>query len=76
VSSTSSDNLGGVTDAVSEKSNAWQARPLESIYAFVYLNGLHLKIRDDGMGKIKVVYLTIQVSLEGSRTCWASGWRT
>jgi putative transposase len=57
--------ISNVTDAVSDEIKAWQARPLESIYAFMYLDCLHLKIRDDGVVKTKAVYLAIGVNLEG-----------
>jgi putative transposase len=57
--------ISNVTDAVSDEIKAWQARPLESIYAFLYLDCLHLKIRDEGVVKTKAVYLAIGVNLEG-----------
>jgi putative transposase len=57
--------ISNVTDAVSDEIKAWQARPLESIYAFMYLDCLHLKIRDDGVVRTKAVYLAIGVNLEG-----------
>lgn len=57
--------ISNVTDAVSDEIKAWQSRPLESIYAFMYLDCLHLKIRDDGVVRTKAVYLAIGVNLEG-----------
>jgi putative transposase len=57
--------ISNVTDAVSDEIKAWQSRPLESIYAFMYLDCLHLKIRDDGVVKTKAVYLASGMNLKG-----------
>jgi transposase-like protein len=57
--------ISNVTDVVSDEIKTWQSRPLESIYAFMDLDCLHLKIRDDGVVRTKAVYLAIDVNLEG-----------
>lgn len=38
--------ISSVTDAVIEEAKAWQARPLDSIYPIVYLDCIHVKVRD------------------------------
>jgi putative transposase len=38
--------ISNVTDAVIEEVKAWQARPLEELYAIVYLDALMVKVRD------------------------------
>lgn len=57
--------ISNVTDAVSDEIKAWQSRPLEAIYPILYLDCLHLKIRDEGVVKTKAVYVAIGVNLEG-----------
>ena len=57
--------ISNVTDAVSDEIKAWQSRPLEAIYPIIYLDCLHLKIRDEGVVKTKAVYVAIGVNLEG-----------
>src|SRR4051795_11709277 len=42
----SPDLISRITDAVLEDAKAWQTRPLESVYAIVYLDALIVKIRD------------------------------
>lgn len=37
-----------VTGAVGEKVRIWQARPLEAIYRIVYLDCIHVRVRDSG----------------------------
>ena len=38
--------ISSVTDAVTEEVKAWQARPLDSLYPIVYLDCIHVKIRE------------------------------
>ena len=55
-----------VTDAVSEEVKAWQARPLHAIYPIVYLDCIHVKVRE-GAVRVKAVYLAIGVNLQGEK---------
>src|SRR5579863_10432946 len=38
--------ISNVTEAVAEEVKAWQSRPLEGVYAILYLDALHVRIRD------------------------------
>jgi putative transposase len=38
--------ISSVTDAVSEEVKVWQARPLDAIYPIVYLDCIHVKVRE------------------------------
>ncbi|MGO9501339.1 MAG: transposase, partial [Streptosporangiaceae bacterium] len=42
----SPDLISKITDAVIEDAKAWQNRPLERVYAIVYLDAMVVKIRD------------------------------
>ena len=59
--------VSAVTDAVLEEVAAWQARPLEPVYAIVFFDCLRVKIRDEGAVKNKAVYLAIGVRCSGHR---------
>lgn len=59
--------VSAVTDAVLEEVAAWQNRPLESTYAFVFFDALRVKIRDEGVVRNKAVYLALGVRCDGSR---------
>ena len=59
--------VSAVTDAVLEEVAAWQARPLEPVYAIVFFDCLRIKIRDEGAVKNKAVYLAIGVRCSGHR---------
>jgi putative transposase len=56
-----------ITDAVHDEVSAWQKRPLEAIYAVVWLDALILKIRDQGMVVNKAAYLAIGLTLDGKK---------
>ena len=58
--------ISSVTDAVAEEVKAWQARPLEPIYPIVYLDCIHVKVRD-GAVRVKAVYLAIGITMEGNK---------
>lgn len=59
--------ISSVTDAVIEEVTAWQARPLDSIYPIVYLDCIHVKVRDAGAVRSKAVYLAIGVNMQGHK---------
>ncbi|WP_459893839.1 transposase, partial [Desulfothermus okinawensis] len=57
------------TDSVLEKAKEWQNRPLESIYAIVFLDAIFLKARVDGTVKNTAVYAMLGITLEGKKEC-------
>ena len=63
----SPDLVSAVTDAVLDEVAAWQSRPLESTYAFVFFDALRVKIRDEGIVRNKAVYLAIGLRCDGRK---------
>src|SRR3954454_6428028 len=63
----STDLISRITDAVLEDAKAWQTRPLDGVYAIVYLDALVVKIRDGNAVRNHACYLAIGVNLEGER---------
>jgi putative transposase len=61
------DTISRVTDAVVEDVAAWRSRPLDEIYAIVYLDALTVKVREDRSVRNRACYLAIGVTLEGTR---------
>ena len=59
--------ISAVTDAVSEEVKVWQARPLDPLYPILYLDCIHVKVRDAGAVRTKAVYLAIGVNMEGHK---------
>lgn len=58
--------ISSVTDAVSEEVKAWQGRPLDPIYPIVYLDCIHVKVRE-GAVRVKAVYLAIGITMNGNK---------
>jgi putative transposase len=58
--------ISSVTDAVSDEVKAWQARPLDAIYPIVYLDCIHVKVRE-GAVRVKAVYLAIGITMNGEK---------
>lgn len=58
--------ISSVTDAVSEEVKVWQARPLDAIYPIVYLDCMHVKVRE-GAVRVKAVYLAIGITMNGEK---------
>ena len=63
----SADLISTVTDAIVEEVTAWQARPLDRVYAVVFFDALRVKIRDEGVVRSKAIYLALGVRTDGSR---------
>jgi putative transposase len=59
--------ISSVTDAVADEVKAWQSRPLEPIYPIVYLDCIHVKVRDTGAVRVKAVYLAIGITMSGEK---------
>ena len=59
--------ISAVTDAVSEEVKVWQARPLDALYPIIYLDCIHVKVRDTGTVRNKAVYLAIGVNMAGHK---------
>ena len=62
----SKDTISRITDRVVEEMTAWHSRPLERVYAAVFIDALHVKIRDGQVGP-RPVYAAIGVDLAGHR---------
>lgn len=57
--------ISSVTDAVMDEVKAWQSRPLDPIYPIVYMDCIHVKVRDSGAVRVKALYLAIGINLDG-----------
>ena len=63
----SPDTISKITDKVWGLVEAWQSRPLASVYAMVYLDALHIKLKRDGKVQNVAVYNVLGIDLEGKR---------
>jgi transposase-like protein len=59
--------IGAITDKLIPEIKAWQNRPLDSHYPFVWLDAIHYKIKQDGRYASKAVYTVLGLNLEGRK---------
>lgn len=64
--SVSKDTISRITDRVIEEMQAWWSRPLEKVYAAVFIDAIMVKIRD-GQVRNRPVYAAIGVDLDGHK---------
>src|ERR1700729_1814049 len=64
--SVSKETISRITDRVIEEMQAWQSRPLDEVYAAVFIDAIVVKVRD-GQVANRPVYAAIGVTLAGDK---------
>jgi transposase-like protein len=64
--SVSKETVSRITDKVIEEMNDWTVRPLDAIYAAVFIDAIVVKVRD-GQVANRPVYAAIGVTLDGEK---------
>ena len=59
--------MSEITDKIIPELEQWQSRPLESMYAMVWFDAIHYKVREQGAVKSKALYNVLAVNMEGER---------
>jgi len=63
----SSQTISTITDKVWPLVEAWQSRPLSPIYTMVYLDAIHIKLRQKSRVENVAVHIVLGVDVEGHR---------
>lgn len=63
----SDTTISRVTDKILPVVKEWQMRPLEEIYAVVFMDAVHFHVRSEGQIVKKAVYVALGVKLDGVR---------
>ena len=63
----SDTTVSRITDKILPVAKEWQQRPLESIYAVVFLDAIHYHVRSEGQIVKKAVYTAIGIDLDGRK---------
>ena len=63
---TSKETVSTITDKALESMTEWRTRPLDPIYPVVFIDAIHVKIRD-GQVANRPVYVAIAVTVDGYR---------
>jgi putative transposase len=62
----SKDRITAITDRVMDTLGEWQSRPLDSVYPVVFIDAIHVKIRD-GQVANRPIYVALAVTVDGGR---------
>ena len=64
----SDSTVSRITDKILPVAKEWQQRPLESVYAVVFLDAIHYHVRSEGQVVKKAVYIAIGINLDGRKS--------
>ena len=64
----SDTTVSRITDKILPEAREWQQRPLESVYAVVFMDAIYYHVRSEGQIVKKAVYIAIGVNLEGRKS--------
>jgi len=62
----SRQTISTITDRVVEGLSDWQNRPLDPVYPVVFIDAIHVKIRDGNVAN-RPIYVALAVTVEGTR---------
>ncbi|GGW70217.1 IS256 family transposase [Streptomyces xantholiticus] len=62
----SRQTISTITDKVLEGMAEWQSRPLDPVYPVVFIDAIHVKIRDGAVAN-RPIYVALAVTVEGRR---------
>lgn len=65
--SVSDTTISRITDKILPIAKEWQQRPLESVYAVVFMDAIHYHVRSEGQIVKKAVYIAIGIDLNGHK---------
>ena len=63
----SDSTISRITDKILPIVKEWQERPLEEIYAVVFMDAIHFHVRSDGRIVKKAVYIAIGIDMSGRK---------
>lgn len=59
--------VSNITDRILPQVQQWQNRPLQQVYAVVFMDAIHYKVRQDNAIVNKAAYMVIGIDLEGHK---------
>jgi len=59
--------ISAITDKILDELRAWQERPLDDVYPFVWMDAIHYKARTDGHYKTRAVYTVLALNIDGKK---------
>lgn len=59
--------ISNVTNKIMPMVKEWQNRPLQNVYAVVFMDAIHFKVKQDGAIVNKAAYMVIGIDLDGNK---------
>lgn len=59
--------ISNITDKIMPVIRDWQSRPLQEVYAVLFLDAIHYKVRQEGQIVNKAAYMIIGIDLDGQK---------
>ena len=59
--------LSAITNQVMDAAREWQSRPLADVYAAVFFDAIHFKVKEDGVVVSKAFYTVLGINPDGVR---------
>ena len=56
-----------ISEKIMPEVTAWQNRPLESVYPFVFMDAIHYKVKQDHQYITKAAYVVLGINLDGQK---------
>ena len=54
-----------ISEKIMPEVNAWQNRPLESVYPFIFMDAIHYKVKEDHRYETKAAYVVLGITMDG-----------
>jgi putative transposase len=65
----SPESVSSITDRIVERAKEWQSRPLDPVFAIIYLDASFMKMRTEGHVRTVAVYTIVGINLDGLKEC-------
>ena len=63
----SRDLVTKITEKIMPEVTAWQNRPLEAVYPFIFMDAIHYKVREDHRYVTRAAYVVLGITMDGRK---------
>ena len=56
-----------ISEKIMPEVSAWQNRPLETVYPFVFLDAIHYKVKENHQYQTKAAYVVLGITMDGTK---------
>ena len=56
-----------ISEKIMPEVNAWQNRPLEAVYPFIFMDAIHYKVKEDHRYVTKAAYVVLGITMDGQK---------